>query len=92
MKTQIIDYKKAGGDNKKMLKVFSSDNCEYCNKLKAYLDNKGVDYSIIDIDASEENYSKLISVSGQTGVPVTLSEDGIYVIGYDPKSIDGLTS
>ncbi|MDE6709543.1 MAG: NrdH-redoxin, partial [Oscillospiraceae bacterium] len=31
-----------------MIKVFSSDSCGYCTKLKAYLDSRKVKYDVID--------------------------------------------
>ena len=32
-----------------MIKVFSSDSCGYCTKLKAYLDSRRVEYDVIDV-------------------------------------------
>ena len=46
-----------------MIKVFSSDSCGYCTKLKAYLDSRRVEYDVIDVSESRENYDKLISIS-----------------------------
>lgn len=73
-----------------MIKVFSSDSCGYCTKLKAYLDSRRVEYDVIDVAESRENYDKLIAVSGQTGIPVTLFDSGEVVIGFDKAAIDSL--
>ncbi len=73
-----------------MIKVFSSDGCGYCAKLKAYLDSKNVDYEVIDVDESRENYEKLVEISGQTGIPVAVSDSGNYVIGFDKPKIDSM--
>ncbi|MDE7278109.1 MAG: NrdH-redoxin [Oscillospiraceae bacterium] len=75
-----------------MIKVFSSDSCGYCTKLKAYLDSRRVEYDVIDVAESRENYEKLISVSGQTGIPVTVFDSGEVVIGFDKPRIDSLLS
>lgn len=75
-----------------MIKVFSSDSCGYCTKLKAYLDSRRVEYDIIDVTESRENYDKLVSVSGQTGIPVTVFDGGEVVIGFDKPRIDSLLS
>lgn len=75
-----------------MIKVFSSDSCGYCTKLKAYLDSRRVEYDVIDVAESRENYDKLISVSGQTGIPVTVFDSGEVVIGFDKPKIDSLLS
>lgn len=73
-----------------MIKVFSSDSCGYCTKLKAYLDSRRVEYDVIDVSESRENYDRLISVSGQTGIPVTVFDSGEVVIGFDKPRIDSL--
>ncbi|MDE6598991.1 MAG: NrdH-redoxin [Oscillospiraceae bacterium] len=75
-----------------MIKVFSSDSCGYCTKLKAYLDSRRVRYDVIDVTESRENYDKLIGVSGQTGIPVTVFDSGEVVIGFDKPKIDSLLS
>ena len=73
-----------------MLKIFSSDSCGYCRKLKAYLDSRNVPYDVIDVSESEDNYKRLVAVSGQTGIPVTLADNGSYVIGFDIEKINRL--
>lgn len=73
-----------------MIKVFSSDSCGYCTKLKAYLDSRKVKYDVIDVTESRDNYNKLIEVSGQTGIPVTVFDGGKVVIGFDKPKIDRL--
>lgn len=75
-----------------MIKVFSSDSCGYCTKLKAYLDSRRVEYDVIDVAESRENYDKLVNVSGQTGIPVTVFDSGEVVIGFDKPRIDSLLS
>ena len=71
-----------------MLKVFSSDNCGWCTKLKSYLDSKRIRYDVIDVNESGENYRRLIEVSGQTGIPVSVFDSGEVVIGFDKDRID----
>lgn len=73
-----------------MIKVFSSDSCVYCNRLKSYLDSRKVSYDVIDVNESMENYDKLIEVSGQTGIPVSVFDTGDVVIGFDKPKIDSI--
>jgi len=73
-----------------MIKVFSSDSCGYCTKLKAYLDSRRVEYDVIDVGESRENYDKLIEISGQTGIPVSVFDSGEVVIGFDKERIDSI--
>ena len=73
-----------------MIKVFSSDSCGWCTKLKAYFDSKRIEYDVIDVSESRENYDRLIEISGQTGIPVTLFDSGEVVVGFDTARIDGI--
>ena len=73
-----------------MIKVFSSDNCGWCTKLKSYLDSKRISYDVIDVNESRENYQRLVEVSGQTGIPVSVFDSGEVVIGFDKAKIDSI--
>ncbi len=70
-----------------MIKVYSSDNCVYCDKLKSYLDSLGVDYQVVDVDKSEDNAYELIRLTNQSSIPVTLIGDDT-IIGFDREQID----
>ena len=73
-----------------MIKIFSSDSCGFCTKLKSYLDSRKISYDVIDVTESQENYDKLIETSGQTGIPVTVFDSGEVVIGFDKPKIDSI--
>lgn len=70
-----------------MIKVYSSDSCGYCQKLKAYLDSRNINYKIIDVNASEDNAYELIRLTGQSAIPVTIIGDET-IIGFDKQAID----
>lgn len=73
-----------------MIQVYSTDTCGWCSKLKAYLQENHTEFEEIDITSSEENYNRLLSVSGQSGVPVTVFDSGEVVIGFDKPRLDRL--
>ncbi len=73
-----------------MLRVYSSDSCGWCVKLKNYLKSKQVDFNEINVSASEENRRRLIEASGQSAVPVTVFDSGEVVIGFDKEKLDTL--
>lgn len=70
-----------------MIKVYSSENCGYCHKLKSYLDSMGINYTVVDVDASEDNAYELIRLTNQSAIPVTLINDKT-IIGFDKAKID----
>lgn len=73
-----------------MIKIFSSDNCGWCTKLKAYFDSLRVEYDVIDVNESKENYDRLVRISEQTGIPVTIFDNGEVVVGFDKSKIDNI--
>ena len=73
-----------------MLTVYSTETCGYCRKLKAYLDERGVPYTVVDVAASPSAAQALRRVSGQSGVPVTVADNGAVIVGFDRPRIDAL--
>ena len=73
-----------------MLQVFSFQDCPYCQKLKRYLDSRGVEYEVRDIELSEEAAAECQRISGDLAVPVTTIDGKNYVLGFDKKKIDEL--
>ena len=71
-----------------MLKVFSFESCPWCNKLKRYLDSRGVEYEVHDIELDEEAAKECLKISGDLTVPVTTIDGKNYVLGFDKRKID----
>lgn len=69
--------------------VYSTPICPFCKQLKAYLTDKGVEFTDIDVSADQEKAQEMIQKSGQMGVPV-LEVDGEVVVGFDQKKVDEL--
>ena len=51
------------------VEVFSRDNCPYCDRAKALLKSKGVDYDEIDITYDETMAARMMQRSAQRSVP-----------------------
>ena len=73
-----------------MIRVFSFQGCPYCDKLKRYLDSRGVEYEVRDIELDEEAAKECQKISGDLSVPVTTIDGVNYVLGFDKKKIDAL--
>jgi len=76
-------------EKKHQVKVYSTPACPYCVTLKAYLEEKGVEYEHIDVAADKEGAKEMIEKSGQMGVPVS-EIDGEIIIGFDKAKINQL--
>ena len=69
------------------IKIYSTPTCPWCKKAKAYLDEKGIAYTSVDVSSDDVAQKEMIEKSGQRGVPV-IDIDGKIVIGFDKKKID----
>ena len=70
--------------------VYSFESCPFCSKLKRYLDARGVEYEVRDIELDEEAAKECEKISGDLTVPVTTIDGVNYVLGFDKKKIDEL--
>lgn len=73
-----------------LVKVYSFETCPWCSKVKKYLDSKGVEYEVRDIELNEEYAKECLQISGDTMVPVTTIDGKKFVLGFDKAKIDEL--
>jgi glutaredoxin 3 len=71
--------------------VYTTPTCVFCKNVKAYLEDKGIDYETIDVLADANKAQEMIDKSGQMGVPVT-DFHGTIVVGYDKPKLDALVA
>jgi glutaredoxin-like YruB-family protein len=69
------------------IKVYTSPTCPWCHKLKAYLKEKGVKFTDIDVTADDAAAEEMISKSGQMGVP-QIEVNGKVIVGFNQAAID----
>ena len=72
-----------------MVKVYSINECPWCKKVKAYLDQKGVDYQEINVEEDEQGFQAMLNLSKQRNVPV-IEINNDFVVGFDREQIDEL--
>ena len=68
------------------VKVYTTENCPYCRMVQAFLKKYGVEYETVDVGKDREAAREMIRVSGQRGVPVTVSGDEM-IVGFDAKRL-----
>lgn len=68
------------------VKVFSSNSCPWCTKVKDYLKSLHVDYEEVNVSTDRGAAMELIKKTRQMAVPVTQIGER-YIIGYDPDAI-----
>jgi len=72
-----------------MVKVYGTEACPWCHKVRSYLKDKNVEFEYVDVALNQEEAIKMIQASGQPGVPQIQIDDSI-VIGFMKDKIDEL--
>jgi len=70
-----------------MVKVYSTNSCPWCVKVKNYLKEKGVSFEELNVQEDMAAREEMVSKSKQMGVPV-LDINGDIIIGFDRKAIE----
>ena len=74
-----------------MVKVYTVTGCPWCEKVKAYLASKGVEFEALDIERSESARQACIKLTGMDGAaPGTTVDDKNYVLDFDKPALDKL--
>jgi glutaredoxin len=55
-----------------MVRVYTMENCPYCNELKGLLENEGIEFEDVDInlDENKEEADKVFKVTNVDSVPI----------------------
>jgi len=69
------------------VKVYSTETCPWCHRVKDYLKEKGVEFDDINVAGNQEAINEMVQKSGQMGVPV-LDIRGTIIVGFDQEAID----
>ncbi|MCJ7479190.1 MAG: NrdH-redoxin [Candidatus Nanohaloarchaeota archaeon QJJ-7] len=69
------------------VEIFTTPTCPYCDKLKNWMDQEGIDYVEHDVASDREQAMRMIQKTGQQGVPQTFV-GGEAIIGFQPKKIE----
>ena len=75
----------------KKVVIYSTPTCPFCKRAKAYLSQKGIPYTDINVATDREKSKEMIQKSGQMGVPVIVI-DGEVVVGFNQAQLDKLLS
>jgi glutaredoxin 3 len=59
----------------KTISIYTTNTCVYCVQVKKFLENKGLTYSLINLDDQPERTNELLELTGQLAVPVTVVAD-----------------
>ena len=69
-----------------MIKVYSTNTCPWCDKVKNYLKSENIEFQELNVQDDMEAREEMIKKSKQMGVPV-LDIDNNIIIGFDKPAI-----
>ena len=71
----------------KDITIFTTNTCSYCGMVKRYLDMKGAQYQVVNLDEHPDRQAEVLQVSGALTVPITVvtkqDDSKEVVIGYN---------
>ena len=68
------------------VKVYSTDSCPWCDKVKDFLKENNVEFDVINVAEDPDGLKEMEEKSGQRGVPV-VDARGTIIVGYDEDAI-----
>jgi glutaredoxin 3 len=69
-----------------MLKLYQAEWCPYCARVRSKMTDLGISYINVNVPRSKSDRRELIELSGQSGIPTLVCEDG-KVIADDDEAI-----
>jgi len=69
------------------LKLYVKIWCPWCVRAQQWLDSRGYNYELIDVEESRENYDAMIRLSGQRLTPTLVTGDGLVLPDFGPDEL-----
>ena len=63
-----------------MISMYSANWCGDCVRTRAQLDQLGLEYEYLDVDANSEHKAHAISISGRPNITVVVFPDGTHLV------------
>lgn len=83
----------------KTISIYTTNTCVYCNQVKKFLDNKGLGYTLINLDDEPQRTNELLELTGQLAVPVTVVAEADdqnapkdVTVGWNPAKLTAAVS
>ncbi len=71
----------------KNITIFTTNTCSYCVMVKRFLDMKGKNYDVVNLDDNPERQAEAQAISGALTVPITVvtkqDDSQEVIVGYN---------
>ncbi|MBU1032692.1 MAG: glutaredoxin family protein [Patescibacteria group bacterium] len=69
------------------VKIYTTPTCPYCNLVKDYMVEKGIEYQEINVADDAAAANEMVKLSGQMGVPVIMVNDEV-IVGWNKSELE----
>ncbi|MBU0540218.1 glutathione S-transferase N-terminal domain-containing protein [Patescibacteria group bacterium] len=69
------------------VRLFTTQTCPYCKLVKDFFQEKGVQYTEVDVAEDPAAANEMVKLSGQMGVPV-VEIDGAIIVGWNKGALE----
>ena len=70
------------------LKLYVKVWCPWCVMAREWLDARGYQYQLIDVEESRAAYDEMIRLSGQRLTPTLVTSDGAVLPDFGPEELE----
>jgi len=75
----------------KSITIFTTNSCAYCPMVKRYLDSKGLNYDVVNLEEHPHRQEEALKISGSLTVPITVvtktDDTRRVVVGYNLQQL-----
>lgn len=75
----------------KKIRIYTKTLCEDCNRAKAFLKSKGIQFEDIDILKNKPAHEEMVKHYGVDVCPLIIIDDQV-MVGFNPPKINKLLS
>jgi len=66
-----------------MLKLYQAEWCPYCARVRSKMTDLEMTYININVPRAKPDRKELLDISGQTGIPTLVTDDGTIIADDD---------
>lgn len=74
-------------DSSTTITMYGADWCRDCRRTEALLNDLGVDWTKVDVEASAEAAAEAQAISGRTNIPVVVFPDGSHLVEPSDEAV-----
>ena len=69
------------------MKLFVKVWCPWCVSAREWLDKRGYQYELVDVEENDADYEEIRRISGQSKTPTLLTHDGLVLPDFGPEEL-----